>query len=47
MGTETKNDCPFCAENARARREDFERDVLPDLEKRRAAHDDGSDTKGG
>lgn len=32
MGAEYKEDCVFCADNARKRREEFERDVLPGLE---------------
>lgn len=41
MGAETQSDCPFCAENARARREAFERDVLPELEAKRDADQTG------
>lgn len=46
MGSMTKNDCPFCADNARARREDFERDVLPEIQAKRDA-EQGDVTQGG
>jgi len=37
MGSMTKNDCPFCADKARERREEFERDVLPEIKEKHAA----------